>query len=85
VDLGHVRAEIAAAIANAEQAIRLVAEARAKIAEATAQLRVATTTTSHVKPGEALKLWTQAQHQTDEALARLNEGKGHANAYLRSL
>jgi hypothetical protein len=85
VDLGHVRAEVAAAIAKAEQAIRLVTEARTKIIDATAQLRVATTSASHLKPGEALRLWSEAHGQADEALGRLNEGKGHANAYMRSL
>jgi hypothetical protein len=85
VDLGQVCTDIAAAIAKVEQAIRMVSEARGGIAEATAQVRVTTTASVHVKPAEALKLWEQAYEQADEALARLNEGKGHANAYLRSL
>lgn len=85
MDLGQVRAELAAAIARADQAIRLVTEARTKIAEATAQLRVATTSASHLKPGEALRLCNEAHGQADEALGRLHEGKGHANALLRSL
>lgn len=85
MDLGQVRAEIAAAIAMVEQAIRMVSDVRNDIAAATAKLDAATSAGSHLKPGEGLKLWTQAYEQAGEALARLHEGKGHANAYLRSL